>query len=169
MTDTDRYAGGEPARLAVMVAPPSSTALSTKLALPCPSGTVTVAGTVATAEAFDARFTTTPPAGAAKGSVSVIVSVRPLTTLTDDGLSTSCPAATGSATSLDSRCWPTLTGSGVRKRKRRLPETAGAVSVAPSCVGETNWVVTAAPSTSSVDWALKLRPDKVTATGPWPA
>jgi hypothetical protein len=52
-----------------------------KFALAAPAGTVTLAGTAATAELLLERVTATPPVGAAVSSVTVAVEVLPPTTL----------------------------------------------------------------------------------------
>jgi hypothetical protein len=90
-TATDCRVGGSIVRVAILVTPPALAVIATfvgaftrralilKVAEVLPAGTVTDAGTEATALPED-RFTTTPPAGAWPFSVTVPTAVLPLAT-----------------------------------------------------------------------------------------
>ncbi len=71
--------------------------VTVKLAVVCPAGTVTVAGTWAAAVLLDDRLTKAPPAGAGRSSVTVPVEELPPRTLAGD-TPTEVKTATGAVT-----------------------------------------------------------------------
>lgn len=76
-----------PGEVTVRFAEPCATPVTANVALSCPAGTVTVAGTVAAAVLSDARLKVMPPVGAAADMVSVRFTVLVALMLTEVGLS----------------------------------------------------------------------------------
>ena len=95
-----------------MVATPTPTVVTGNIADVAPSAIVILAGTVAMDGALLSRFTTTPPVGAANGSVTVRLIAIPCIWLKDAGLMANGGTVTLRMEGLETRKLPVLKGSG---------------------------------------------------------
>jgi hypothetical protein len=120
-------ASAKPPAVAVMTTEPAARPVTVAQTLVCPSGIVIEAVTVATAGAWLVRVTTTPPAPAAAGRLTVSPAVPPARTGTGLGLSVK---GGGTGTVTIAVAWPPLREAvsvAVRAPRARIGKMAVAV------------------------------------------
>ena len=133
-----------------------------------PTGTVTALGAEATSGALDVMLKSSPPVGAANGSVIVISRVAPFSSDRGVGANVADGFDTATCTGSERMKAPAVSGSGVFSRIDRLPGVVWLGRVAVICVADCTTVATVTSSTCATEPLTKFIPVRASAMSPRP-